>query len=148
MTGPENMPSDLNRVDTRVTGIVPVELPADHRIEPVSPAPDYKPEPVFNKKVMLAWALGAAALWFAVKVITPIAVESARNAIVESVKQQNPGTTVTITRKGGVISITRTQGDPATPAAAAKPGAAPREAAPAPAKIETPAPPTPPASRK
>jgi hypothetical protein len=145
MTGPENLTSDPDSVETRVTGVVPVELPEGLGVEPIPPAPAYKPEPVFNKKVMLAWALGAAALWLTVKFITPIAVDSAKTAIVETVKEvnerENPGTTVTITRNGKVISITRTQGNPAAPAASAKPAAAPKETGSPPTKVEAPAPP-------
>ena len=96
-------------------------------LEPIEPAPPpYKKEPLFNKKVMLAWAIGAAAVWFVFSFVLPIAFESAKSAIVQTIKEAETenGGTVTITRNGRGITITRTNAPAATtPAAGAAPSA-------------------------
>jgi hypothetical protein len=110
-------------VETRMheTGVVPLDALENAGLEPVEPPPlPYKKEPLFNKKVMLAWAIGAAAVWFAVSFVLPIAFESAKSAIVQSIKDaEGTGSNVIIQRDGDKITIT-TQPS-ATPAAAAKP---------------------------
>ena len=98
------------------TGIMPFDSLDETSLEPIEPAPPpYKKEPLFNKKVMLVWAIGAAAVWFAVSVVLPIAFQSAKTAIVQSIKEAETdnGGTVTITRNGRGISITRTPAPPA-----------------------------------
>ena len=85
---------------------------------------------------MLAWAIGAAIVWFAVSFVLPIAFESAKTAIVESIKEaEGSGSNVIIERDGQKITI-RTQ--PAKPPAAAIP--------PAPAGTAVPAAPADPAN--
>ena len=127
MTGPEKRPANALPAEPPVTGIIPLDSLDRQDIEPAAPpVTPYEPEPLFNKKLMLAWAIGAACVWFAVKFITPIAIESARTAIVESVKEQNPGTTVTIRKNGRTITITReTPPAPTTVTAPAPPPAPP-----------------------
>jgi hypothetical protein len=126
MPGPEKPPADARWVNTHEAGIAPLDSLDQNRIEPViPPAPVYTPEPLFNKKVMLAWALGAAAVWFTVKMIVPIGIESAKTAVRQAVKdaEQNPGTTVTITRNGRVITIKRSPETPPAPTPAPAPAA-------------------------
>jgi hypothetical protein len=113
MNEPEKRPATFHP-DPNVTGMMPLDSLDQNAVEPVESPLPYKPEPLFNKKVMLGWALATAAVWFAVQAIVPIAIESARTAIVESVEEvsgQHPGSTVTIRRNGKVITITR---DPVT----------------------------------
>jgi len=132
MTEPEKRPAEPLTPHPPLTGLIPLDELERRDLDPV-PAP-YVPEPLFNKKLMLMWALGAAAIWFAVKFITPIAIESAKTAVVESVKaanEQHPGTTVKIERNGNVISITRVPAPPPATAAPAPPGSA-TQPAPAP----------------
>ena len=98
--------------DTRMrdTGLIPADSLGQAAIEPIEEAPPaYVKEPLFNKKVMFAWALGAFAVWFAVRMIVPIVTETARTSIREAVQEVETGTdgTITIRRNGKVISITR-----------------------------------------
>lgn len=98
--------------DTRMrdTGLMPADSLGQAAIEPIEEAPPaYVKEPLFNKKVMFAWALGAFAVWFAVRMIVPIVTETARTSIREAVQEVETGTdgTITIRRNGKVISITR-----------------------------------------
>jgi hypothetical protein len=142
MTEPDKIRAEALHTDPATTGFIPLDSLDPHTVKPIEPqAQPYVREPLFNKKVMLAWALGAAAVWLAVKMIVPIAVESARTAIVEGVQEvnkQHPGSTVTITRNGKVITITRTE-PPAPPTATAAPAAPATPAAPpAPTKVVVP----------
>lgn len=111
----------------------PFESFEDASLEPMGATPlDYRKEPLFNKKVMLAWAIGAAMVWFAVSFVLPIAFESAKTAIVQSIKEaEKSGSNIVIERDGQKITIhtqpSRTEAD-AKPAAAAQP---PAPAAPA-----------------
>jgi hypothetical protein len=142
MTEPDKIRAEALHADPDTTGLVPLDSLDPRSVEPIQPqAPPYVQEPLFNKKVMLAWAFGAAAVWFAVKMIVPIAIESAKTAVVESVQEvnkQHPGSTVTITRNGKVITITRTE--PAAPPTATATPAAPATSAapPAPTKVVAP----------
>lgn len=128
--------------DPAVTGIVSLDSLDRQDVEPLPPSPPpYEAEPLFNKKVMLLWALGAAGVWFAVKLIFPIAVDSAKTAIIESVNQgsqQHPDATITITRNGKVITIRRApppgSAAAASPAPAAAPAAPTVQPTPAPAR--------------
>jgi hypothetical protein len=118
-----------------------LDVPLDYgEIEATEPPPaPYVKEPLFNKKVMLAWAAGAALVWFAVKVVLPIAFESARTAIVQSIKEaEKTGSNVVIKRDGQTITIST---QPAQPAGKAAPAAT---AAPAPTGTEPSKPVTPP----
>ena len=75
--------------------------------------------PLFNKRVMIVWALGAFALWFAVAVIRPVVVEAVKDAVMDNIKQpgsaasrggitvtRNPDGSVTVTRRGETIVTT------------------------------------------
>ena len=107
MQNPEERAAETRMRDT---GVIPAESFERDYLEPVESAPPpYVKEPLFNKKVMLAWALGAFAVWFAVSMIVPIAVDSARTSIREAVQEVEKGSdgTITIRRNGKVISITR-----------------------------------------
>lgn len=111
-----------------------------HAMEPVPPA--YVREPLFNKKVIVVWALAAFAVWFTVKMVFPVVLESVKTAVVESVKEaeQKGGGKVKVSRKNGVITITTDAPAPAGSAApavaipAAPTGAAAPAPVPAPAK--------------
>jgi hypothetical protein len=100
------------KADTRMrdTGLMPAGSLGQTAIEPIEEAPPaYVKEPLLNKKVMFAWALGAFAVWFAVQMIVPIITETARTTIREAAQEVETGTdgTITIRRNGKVISITR-----------------------------------------
>lgn len=145
MTDPDKIRAEALRHDPAMTGMIPLDSLDPDSIEPVEPAsPPYVPEPLFNKKLMLAWALGAAAIWFSVKFVVPIAVQSARTAVVKTVREveTNGGVRVKIERDktGKIYKITRIDGPvaPAPPTAAPAAGAA--VAAPAAPADVTPAP--------
>jgi hypothetical protein len=122
------------------TGMIPFDSLENASLDPVEPTPpSYKKEPLFNKKVMLVWAIGAAAVWFAVTFILPIAFESAKSAIVQQIKEaEGTGSNVIIERNGQRITITTKPSTPA-PATAATPPAAGATAAP-PIPVEPPKP--------
>jgi hypothetical protein len=116
------------------TGMIPFDALENASLEPVEPAPpSYKKEPLFNKKVMLAWAIGAAVVWFAVSFVLPIAFESAKTAIVQSIKEaEGTGSNIIIQRDGQQITITTKPAKPPKPVKPAGP-AAPAAGIPVPA---------------
>ena len=123
MQNPGERESDTRLRDTMLPPIEPLQ---DASLEPIESAEaPYKKEPLFNKKVMLVWAIGAAVVWFAVSFVLPIAFESAKIAIVQSIKEaEGTGSNVIIERDGQKITIrTKTVTPPAagTPAATAAP---------------------------
>lgn len=129
-------PLDLDPSTTAMTkGIDSFE---PHPMEQVPPA--YVREPLFNKKVMVVWALAAFAVWFTVKMVFPVVLESVKTAVVEGVKEaeQKGGGKVKVSRKNGVITITTDapapagSATPALPPAVAIPAAPTGAAAPAP----------------
>ena len=111
----------------------PFESFEDASLEPVDPASlAYKKEPLFNKKVMLAWAIGAALVWFAVSFVLPIAVESAKSAIVQSIKEaEGTGSNVIIERDGRKITIRNQPARPPASTTPPVPAGTPAPAAPA-----------------
>jgi hypothetical protein len=129
--------------DTRMrdTGLVPPDSLEQFGLEQMPDAPPpYVKEPLFNKKVMALWALGALAVWFAFSVIVPTVVEATRTSIREAVQEaeRSPDGTITIRRNGKVITITRgaeptvrvtDEGQAAPPAAPAGTPPAPAPAA-------------------
>ena len=135
---PDDIPQKPVDLEPPVTGIVQgLDSYQPHSVEP--PPPAYVKEPLFNKKVMVVWALAAFAVWFAVKMVIPVVIQSVKTAVVESVKEaeQQGVKKVTIRRNGRVIEIT-TDAPPATPlppgtAAPATPAPAAKVVAPAPA---------------
>ena len=125
----------------RDTGLIPLDSIDQAGLEPLPDAPPiYVKEPLFNKKVMAAWALGALAVWFAVSIIVPIVVESTRTAVREAVKEAatNSDGTITIhrSRDGKVYTITR------------EPDRSVTIRSPAPVVVPAPAEPAPPAEPK
>jgi len=93
--------------------------------------PVYVKEPLFSKKVMLAWAAGAFIVWFAFSFIVPEIVEEVKESIVSSMEQSGSNTaTKTVIRTKNGITITRTErgitidrpGLPPQPAEPLKPG--------------------------
>ena len=98
--------------ETRVrdTGLIPLDSFDEAGLEPLrDAAPPYVQEPLFNKKVMALWALGALAVWFAFSMVLPAVVEATRTSVREAVREIETGSdgTITIRRNGKVISITR-----------------------------------------
>ena len=127
MQNPEDRELEARLRDPAFTSFDSLE---NASIEPIDPAPPvYKDEPLFNKTAMLAWAIGAAVVWFAVSFVLPIAFESAKTAIVESIKEaEKTGSNVVIERDGQKITITTKRAPPATitlPAPPATPAAVP-----------------------
>lgn len=134
--------------ETRVrdTGLIPLDSFDQAGLEPLpDPAPPYMKEPLFNKKVMALWALGALAVWFAFTVVAPIVFESTRTAVREAMKEAATNSEGTITihrsRDGKVYTITRepnktitvrSSEEPAPPAPAPEPAAPPSAAGKAP----------------
>lgn len=130
-------------VDRRLheTALSSLDSLQDASLEPIDSAhAAYRKEPLFNKKVMLAWAIGAAVVWFAVSFVLPIAFESAKTAILQTIKEAEvSGSNVIIQRDGQKITITtkpaksaqpaNPSGPPAPSATAGTPAAAPADAA-------------------
>ena len=129
MTNPDKIPTKAGRPDPSTTGLIPLNSLDPHSVEPVEPQPPpYVPEPLFNKRLMLAWAMGAAAVWFTVKFVVPVAIDSAKTAVVESVKEvEANGGVVRIKierdKNGKIYNITRIE-TPAVPVPAKAPAAA------------------------
>lgn len=120
MHSPSERDAETRLHDAALSPFEPLE---NASLEPLDSTPlAYKKEPLFNKKVMLAWAVGAAVVWFAVSFVLPIAFESAKTAIVQSIKEaEGTGSNVIIERDGQKITIrTQPAKPPAPPAPAAK----------------------------
>ena len=130
MQNPRERDAETRLHDTVLSPFEPLE---NASLEPLeSDPPAYNKEPLFNKKVMLAWAIGAAVVWFAVSFVLPIAFESAKSAIVQSVKEaEGTGSNVVIDAGGHKITIHTQPAPPATPATPATPAATAGTAAPA-----------------
>jgi hypothetical protein len=146
---PDEIPQKPVDLDPPITEITQrIDSFQQHDVEPIPPP--YVREPLFNKKVMAVWALGALAVWFAFRVVLPVAFESAKSAIVENINQAEAS------RGRGPIRIERTKNgitittdEPAHPPAAGAPPATPvippikiqigPQAAPAPAAQAAPA---------
>ena len=137
MQNPDERELDSRLQETQLQAYQPLEY---DEVEPIEPEPaPYKKEPLFNKKVMLVWAVGAAIVWFAVSFVLPIAFESAKQAIVQSIKEaEKSGSNVVIERDGHKITIST---QPSQPAGSAQPAttATPTATSGQPAKPLTPA---------
>jgi hypothetical protein len=59
-----------------------------HALDPVETVPPqkYKKERLFSRKVLFGWAAATLVLWFSIRVIAPIVVESVESAIVSSIE--------------------------------------------------------------
>ena len=134
---PDDIPQKPVDLDTPATRMVQgIDSFEPHAVE--SSPPVYVREPLFNKKVMVVWALAAFAVWFTVKMVIPVVLESVKTAVVEGVKEaeQKSGGKVTIRRNGRVIEITTKDAPPGTPV---PPGTAAPAATAAPAPTAAPA---------
>jgi hypothetical protein len=131
MQNPEEREREARLHDTVLSSFDPLE---NASLEPIDSAQAaYKKEPLFNKKVMLVWAIGAAVVWFAVSFVLPIAFESAKSAIVQSIKEaEGTGSNIIIQRDGQQITITTKPAKPAKPPKPAVP-AVPAAGTPVPA---------------
>ena len=143
----ENSQKRAPETQLRDTGLIPLDAFDQAGLEPLPDAPPpYVKEPLFNKKVMAAWALGALAVWFSVSIIVPIVFESTRTAVREAVKEAatNSDGTITIhrSRDGKVYTITR---EPDRSVTIRSPAPV---IVPAPAEAAPPAQPAPPAEPK
>ncbi len=56
--------------------------------------PPYVKEPLFSKKVMAAWAVGALLVWFAFTFIVPEVVRAVKAEIVRSSEPPAPNTSI------------------------------------------------------
>ena len=67
-----------------------IDIPLDdpNALEPVAPPQ----EPLFNKKAMVLWALGAFIVWFMVTQSVPIAKRAAREAIIQRIQEAETNT--------------------------------------------------------
>jgi hypothetical protein len=132
MTNPLNNPSEQEQ--NRVTGMLPLD---PYAVEPAEPAPPIKLEPLFNKKVMIAWAALAFGAWFVMSVVVPAAFQSVKIAIREAVRETETtgpnGTTKVIILPNGKRITIRTDAPPAagTPAPLPVPPQQPTAAEPA-----------------
>jgi len=115
-------PVDVDRPITEITQRI--DSYEQHDVEPVPPP--YVREPLFNKKVMAAWALGALVVWFAFSVVLPAAFESVKTTVVERINEKQAArghAPIRIERtKDGFTIITD---EPAKPPAAGAPAATP-----------------------
>jgi len=117
-----NDPSRPQKEITRDLAVTGVMKKADLNLEsihgeydlPVSPGEAaYRKEPLFNKRVMVTWAAITLGAWIFLKLVVPVAVHSAKTAIVESVKEAESrkggpgsGRAIRIERNGNSIVIT------------------------------------------
>ena len=64
-----------------------------YAIDPVGAAPpqEYKKERLFSRKVLFGWAGATLVIWFLVRVIAPVVVESVQSAIVSSIEDEHLG---------------------------------------------------------
>ena len=144
MTNPLNNPAGQEQ--NRITGMIPVDSLDQCAVEPTEQQPPVKLEPLFNKKVMIAWAAFAFGVWFVVSVVVPAAFQSAKVAIREAVKETETvgpnGTIKVIVLPNGKRITIRTDAPPeaGTPAPLPVPPQQPAAAEPA-APVVTPAPP-------
>lgn len=118
------------------TGLIPPDSFKQAGLDQTPDAPPpYVKEPLFNKKVMAAWALGALAVWFGFSIIAPIVFESTRAAVREAMKEAatSSGGTITIhrSRDGKIYTVTRKPDRSVTITTAPAPVAVPSPAAPA-----------------
>lgn len=115
-------PVDLDLPITEITQRI--DSFEQHDVEPVPPP--YVREPLFNKKVMAAWALGALAVWLAFTVVLPAAFESVKTTVVERINEKQAArgrAPIRVTRTKNGITITTDE--PAHPPAAGAPAATP-----------------------
>ena len=121
-----------------------------HQVEPAEEdLLAYKQEPLFNKRVMIVWAGFALAVWFVMSFVVPAAMQSAKSAIREAVREAETttgpnGTTKVIILPNGKRITIKTDNPPeaGTPAPAEAAPAAPLPAQPSalPAPVVPPAP--------
>lgn len=123
------MPDDISQKpvdrDPPITEITQrIDSFEHHDVEPVPPP--YVREPLFNKKVMAAWALGALVVWFAFSVVLPAAFESVKTTVVDRINEKQAArgrAPIRVERtKDGITIITD---EPAHPPAAGAPVATP-----------------------
>ncbi|MEO5588594.1 MAG: hypothetical protein ABIS03_03320 [Gemmatimonadaceae bacterium] len=120
MQNPDN-PAEQKFREHAVTGVFndAAGFSAMERDGPGSapPAPPYVREPLFNRKVMAAWAIAAFVVWFGVTFIVPPVVHAVRDSVMTRVEDHNArgGSKITITRHGGaIISIDVNDAKPPT----------------------------------
>ena len=77
----------IDQLDSLNAGLDP------HAIDPIAsaPPPEFKKERVFSRKVLFGWAGATLVIWFLVRVIAPIVVESVQSAIVSSIEDEHWG---------------------------------------------------------
>lgn len=90
-------------------------------LDRVPPAPPYVREPLFNRKVMAAWAIAAFVVWFGVTFIAPTIFDSVRDSVITRVEDHNArgGQKITVTRRGRTIISVET--DKKAPAVVVEP---------------------------
>ena len=143
MTNPLNNPAEQER--NRAAGMVPLDSLDSYAVEPAEQQPPVKLEPLFNKKVMIAWAAFALGVWFVMSVVVPAAFQSAKVAIREAVRETETvgpnGTIKVIVLPNGKRITIRTDAPPeaGTPVPAPLPPPQPTAAEPA-APVIAPAP--------
>ena len=143
MTNPLNNPAEQER--NRITGMIPVDSLDAYAVEPTEQQPPVKLEPLFNKKVMVAWAAFAFGVWFVMSVVVPAAFHSAKFAIRDAVRETETvgpnGTIKVIVLPNGKRITIRTDAPPeaGTPVPAPLPPPQPTAAEPA-APVIAPAP--------
>ncbi len=77
-------------------------LPDESQLAEEMPA-DYVREPLFSRRVMIAWATGAFVLWFGVTFIVPEIVSSIKAEIRESVREPGTNTRVRVRDRTVII---------------------------------------------
>lgn len=83
---------------------------ADESLLPDAVPAGYRREPLFSRRVMIAWATGAFLLWFGVTFIVPEIVNSVKAEIRENMRE--PGTNTRTIRVRDRTVIIETPGRP------------------------------------
>lgn len=127
MNEPEKRPPETQFQDPAITGLTPLESLDQYRVQPLAPAPQpYTREPLFNKKVMAVWALGALAVWFAFTVVLPAVFDAVKTSVAQTIQEveTDGGVRIKIERdkNGKIFNITRVE-TVATPSPAPAPPA-------------------------
>jgi hypothetical protein len=116
MTDPRHVPAAPgNSAEPTVTtgiarGMNQLEDLENRLPQPTEAELAYAKEPLFSKKVLVAWAAAALAVWMAFNIVVPVIKETIRAAVVEGIEEPGSNTAtkrVIVTPNGTRITISR-----------------------------------------